>query len=68
MTYAAGQAEPNDSPILHAAIAMAPQIRAAGDEIERERRLPASIVGALKAAGVLGMAMPRSGAARNSTR
>ena len=40
MTYAAGQAEPNDSPILHAAIAMAPQIRAAGDEIERARRLP----------------------------
>jgi indole-3-acetate monooxygenase len=59
MTYAAGQAEPNDSPILHAAIAMAPQIRAAGDEIERARRLPASIVAALKAAGVLGMAMPR---------
>ena len=59
MTYAAGQAEPNDSPILHAAIAMAPQIRAAGDEIERARRLPVEIVAALKAAGALGMAMPR---------
>ena len=59
MTYAAGQAEPADSPILHAAIAMAPQIRAAADEIERARRLPASIVEALKASGVLGMAMPR---------
>ena len=35
MTYAAGQAEPNDSPILRAAIAMAPQIRAAADDIER---------------------------------
>ena len=38
---------------------MAPQIRAAADEIERARRLPASIVAALKAAGVFGMAMPR---------
>ncbi len=60
MTYAAGQAEPTDSPILHAAIAMAPQIRASADEIERARRLPASIVEALKAAGVFGMAMPRA--------
>ena len=60
MTYAAGQAEPTDSPILHAAIAMAPQIRAAGDEIEQARRLPASIVEALKDAGVFGMAMPRA--------
>ena len=59
MTYAPGQAEPTNSPILHAAIAMAPQIRAAADEIERARRLPASIVEALKAAGVFGMAMPR---------
>jgi hypothetical protein len=34
MTYAAGQAELNESPILRAAIALAPAIRALGDEIE----------------------------------
>jgi indole-3-acetate monooxygenase len=60
MTYPAGQAEPTDSPILHAAIAMAPQIRAAAEEIERERRLPRAIAEAIKDAGVFGMAMPRS--------
>src|SRR5215469_3546868 len=60
MTKAAGQAEPNDSSILHSAIALAPTIRAAGEEIERDRRLPAPIVDALKRAGILGMAMPRA--------
>jgi alkylation response protein AidB-like acyl-CoA dehydrogenase len=60
MTCPAGQAEPNDPPVLHAAIAMAAEIRTAGDEIERERRLPQSIARALKNAGVFGMAMPRS--------
>ncbi len=54
----AGQAEPSDSPILHNAIAMAPQIRACRDQIERERRLPAAVVQAMKDAGVFGMAMP----------
>jgi alkylation response protein AidB-like acyl-CoA dehydrogenase len=60
MTYAAGQAERNESPILHAAIALAPAIRAVGDEIEQGRRLPASVVQALKDAGIFGMAMPRA--------
>jgi alkylation response protein AidB-like acyl-CoA dehydrogenase len=58
MTHIAGHAGPNDSPILHEAIALAPQIRAAGDEIEQGRRLPPGIAAALKAAGVFGMAMP----------
>ncbi|MDB5406457.1 MAG: acyl-CoA dehydrogenase, partial [Rhodospirillales bacterium] len=60
MTYPAGQAEPADHPILHAAIEMAAKIQAAGDEIERGRRIPRSIAEALKAAGVFGMAMPRA--------
>ena len=59
MTYAAGHAEADDHPILHAAIAFAPQIRAAAEEIERARRLPKSIVDALKEAGIFGMPMPR---------
>jgi alkylation response protein AidB-like acyl-CoA dehydrogenase len=60
MTYASGHAVPTDSPILHAAIAMAPQIHAARDEIEQGRRLPRSIVKALRDAGIFGMAMPRA--------
>jgi indole-3-acetate monooxygenase len=60
MTYAAGQAEPTDSPILRAAIALAPKIRAAGEEIERVRRIPMSIVEVLRHAGVFGMPMPRA--------
>ena len=59
MTYAVGQAEPNDCPILRAAVALAPQIRAAADEIERGRQLPKSIVDGLADAGVFGMTMPR---------
>jgi indole-3-acetate monooxygenase len=60
MTHAAGHAEPADSPVLHAAIALAPKIRASGDEIEQARRLPTSIVAALKDAGVFGMTMPQA--------
>src|SRR5689334_4243712 len=60
MTLPAGRAEPTDHPILHAAIEMAPKIQAASDEIETKRRLPQSIVKALKEAGVFGMAMPRA--------
>jgi alkylation response protein AidB-like acyl-CoA dehydrogenase len=60
MTHAAGVAGPNDSPILHAAIAMAPGIRAAADEIERGRLLPKAISDAMKQAGIFGMAMPRA--------
>ena len=43
MTYAAGQAEPDDSPILHAAIALAPKIKASSEEIEQGRRIPTPI-------------------------
>src|ERR1700719_3356605 len=58
-THATGQATADDSPILHAAIGLAEQIRAASEEIERGRRLPPSIAAAMKDAGVFGMAMPR---------
>jgi alkylation response protein AidB-like acyl-CoA dehydrogenase len=60
MTYAAGEAGPDDSPVLHAAIALAPQIRAAGDAIELGRRIPPPIAEAMKKAGIFGMAMPRA--------
>ena len=59
-THAAGEAREDDPPVLHAAIALAEQIRAAGDEIERGRRLPPGIAAAMKDAGVFGMAMPRA--------
>jgi indole-3-acetate monooxygenase len=58
-THSAGRAAADDSPILHAAIGLAEQIRTASDEIERGRRLPARIAAAMKEAGVFGMAMPR---------
>jgi indole-3-acetate monooxygenase len=45
--------------ILEAAEAIAPRIRAAGDEIEASRRLPEHIVDALRQAGVFRMVMPR---------
>ena len=58
--YAAGEAGPDDHPILHAAIALAPDIRAASDEIEQGRRITPAIAGALKSAGIFGMAMPKA--------
>src|SRR5437016_12714517 len=58
-THAAGVATADDSPILHAAIGLAEQIRAASDEIERGRRLPPGIAAAMKDAGVFGIAVPR---------
>jgi indole-3-acetate monooxygenase len=60
MTHAAGHAEPDESSILHAAIALAPAIRAAGEEIEQKRRMPESLVAAMKDAGIFGMPMPRA--------
>ena len=60
MTHAAGEATADDPPVLHAAIGLAEQIRAASDEIERDRRIPPGIAAAMKDAGVFGMAMPRS--------
>jgi indole-3-acetate monooxygenase len=59
MTHAAGKATADDSPILHAAIGLAEQIRAASGEIEQGRRIPPSMAAAMKDAGVFGMAMPR---------
>ena len=60
MTCAAGHAEPADSPTLHAAIALAPRIRASAETIEQLRRIPMPIVEALRDAGVFGMAMPHA--------
>lgn len=60
MTFAAGLAGPNDSPILRDAIALSETILAAGDEIEAGRHLPPSIVEGMRKAGVFGMAMPRA--------
>ena len=60
MTHAAGHAEANDSPILHAAIALGAKVQAFGDEIERARRLPAPLVAAMRDAGIFGMSMPHA--------
>jgi indole-3-acetate monooxygenase len=57
--HTAGQATADDSPVLHAAIGLAEQIRAASDDIEWGRRLPPSVAAAMKEAGAFGMAMPR---------
>ncbi len=45
--------------LLAAVQALAPEIRAAADEIERERCLPPALVAALTDAGVFRMGMPR---------
>jgi alkylation response protein AidB-like acyl-CoA dehydrogenase len=59
VTHTAGEATAGDSPILHAAIGLAEQIRATSDEIERGRRIPPDLAAAMKNAGVFGMTMPR---------
>jgi alkylation response protein AidB-like acyl-CoA dehydrogenase len=60
MTHIAGKASKDDSPILHAAISLAPQIRAAGEEIEHGHRIPPPLATAIKEAGIFGMVMPRA--------
>ena len=60
MTIPAGEAKPNDSSILHAAIGLTPSLRDSAEDIENGRRLPRSIVQGVKDAGVFGMAMPRA--------
>ena len=60
MIHIAGKASQEDSPILHAAIGLGPQIRAAREEIEQGRRIPPSLAAAMKGAGVFGMVMPRA--------
>ena len=46
--------------LLEAARSLAPQISAAGDEIERQRHVPAGLLASLKAAGLYRMLVPRS--------
>src|SRR3954471_14494514 len=58
MNHIAGHASRDDAPILHAAVALRASIKAAGDEIEENRRLPKGLVQAMKDAGIFGMAMP----------
>ena len=55
MTWIAGTASADELPIFHAAISLATQIAAAGDDIERARcRIPPSIAKAMKdSAGLL---------------
>jgi alkylation response protein AidB-like acyl-CoA dehydrogenase len=60
MLRPAGQAFAEDAPVLHAAIELRPKIQAAGDEMERIRRIPPEIADAMKGAGVFGMVLPRS--------
>ena len=60
MTYIAGRATKDDSPILLAAIGLAPQIRAAREEIEQSRRIPPPLAASMKEAGIFGMVMPRA--------
>jgi indole-3-acetate monooxygenase len=60
MTSFAGEAGPEDSPVLHATIGLTEQIRAASEEIEAGRRIPPLIAAAMKDAGVFGMAMPHA--------
>jgi indole-3-acetate monooxygenase len=60
MTHIAGKAPREDSQILHAAIGLGSQIRAASEEIEQGRRIPPPLAAAMKGAGVFGMVMPRA--------
>jgi indole-3-acetate monooxygenase len=60
MIRPAGEAFPDDPPLLHAAIELGPTIRAAGDEMERMRRVPPHLAQAMKSTGVFGMVLPRS--------
>ena len=52
--------DPRATRTLDAVRELAPKIRAAGDEIEKGRRLPLHIVDEMKRAGVFRMAMPRA--------
>ena len=51
---------PSGEEILKAAFAIEPDVRAAQDEIERERRLPAHLVEKMKRAGFFAMPMPKT--------
>jgi hypothetical protein len=60
MTNAARQAELRISRAVHADIAMGPMIDTITGEIERERRLPQSMVSILRREGIFSMAMLRA--------
>src|SRR5260370_30678840 len=60
MIRKAGKVLPEDSSVLRAAIELGPKIRAAGDEMERIRRITPEIVQGMKEAGVFGMVLPQS--------
>lgn len=60
MTSSVAKAGTDESPILQAAIALAPEIAAAGDAIEQARRIPSHIAQAMQDAGIFGMVMPRA--------
>jgi len=49
----------NEEVLIEATRALAPQIRACAEEIERERRLPPSLVQALAEAGLFRLAVPK---------
>ena len=66
MTHIAGTASNEDPQVLHA-IGLAPQIRAASEEIEQGRHIPAPLPAAMKEAGVFGMVMPRAWGGPNWT-
>src|SRR5713226_10694922 len=56
----AGKVLPEDPSVLRAAIELEPKIRAAGDEMERIRRMSPEIAQAMKESGIFGMVLPRS--------
>src|SRR5215472_18474744 len=60
MIHIAGKASKEDSQILHEAIGLGSQIRAASEKIEEGRRIPPPLAAAMKRAGVFGMVMPRA--------
>jgi alkylation response protein AidB-like acyl-CoA dehydrogenase len=51
---------PSGEEILKAAFAIEPEVRAAQDEIERARRLPAHLIEKMKHAGFFAMSMPKA--------
>jgi hypothetical protein len=63
----AGTASNEDPQILHAAIGLASQIRAASEEIEQGRRIPPPLAAAMKEAGVFGMVIHARGVGPNWT-
>src|SRR5215469_7181610 len=60
MTCPAGKATQDDPPVLHAAVGLTVQIKAASNAAEAERRLPSSVATAMQEAGIFGMVMPRA--------